>query len=450
MIVAVLRSMKYDSNEARTLLPTILQFKRLLTDQELINTFKTETSRVPHWMFLEWIPQILSHFDFGKSCFLDELLLNLSESYPSALLYPFRLSYEQYISVKSNKFIKLRELVNNIKVKLTNNTSDNFIKGIINLCLPIVKLKYHLDRLDKFLSQTAFDELIPKEKYVFELKQIDDTVFEMNDTKSSDIYKVIEPYRNKLKSLNEIDANTERTLILSKLRTLMVSIVDQISRIKYKEIKLSNMSHWLSNFKMANNNGTNHLEIPGQYTGKTKPNIMSHVKITRFAAFVQIYDSLRKPVKITIYGDNGRCYNFLVKYGEDLRQDQRIQKLFSIMSTQMNMDANCRRHELSIQTFEVIPISNVCGMSSWLENTMTLKCFTDDSVKRRYREEESIIMKAVFKYRAYANGIMEKPRELVIIFMKCLINILVYIKAVEGFIIEFKNIYVYDIIKFVL
>lgn len=408
--------MKYNSIEARTLLPTILQFKRLQTDPDLINTFKIESTTVPHWMFLEWIPQILSHFDFGIICFLDELLLNLSESYPSALTYPFKLSYEQYFSLQSHtKSIKPRDLVNKIKVKLTNNTTDNFIKGIINLCLPIVKLKHHLDRFDKFLCQTAFDELIPKEDYLFELKRIDDVVFEMNDAKSADIYKVIEPFREKLKSLSDLDANIERKVILLKLREFRTTLIEQTNRTRYKEMKLSNLSHWLDNFKLHNNCDQNQLEIPGQYTGKSKPNIMSHVKITHFSAFVQIFESLRKPVKIKIYGDNGKFYNFLVKYGEDLRQDQRIQKLFSIMSDQMLMDAHCRRHELSIQTFEVIPINNMCGMSSWLENTMTLKSFTDESVKRRFRDEESIIMKANDKYRnnTYSIGILKKPRELV-------------------------------------
>ena len=31
-------------------------------------------------------------------------------------------------------------------------------------------------------------------------------------------------------------------------------------------------------------------------------------------------------------GDNGKNYDYIVKYGEDVRQDERIQQIFSISS----------------------------------------------------------------------------------------------------------------------
>ena len=37
--------------------------------------------------------------------------------------------------------------------------------------------------------------------------------------------------------------------------------------------------------------------------------------------------SLRKPMRITVRGDNEREYMFLVKGGEDLRQDQRVEQV---------------------------------------------------------------------------------------------------------------------------
>ncbi len=37
--------------------------------------------------------------------------------------------------------------------------------------------------------------------------------------------------------------------------------------------------------------------------------------------------SMRKPKRVTIRGDNEREYMFLVKGGEDLRQDQRIEQV---------------------------------------------------------------------------------------------------------------------------
>ena len=50
--------------------------------------------------------------------------------------------------------------------------------------------------------------------------------------------------------------------------------------------------------------------------------------------------SLRKPKRITIRGDDEREYMFLIKGGEDLRMDQRVE--------QVN-DNNCRCHWLEME-----------------------------------------------------------------------------------------------------
>lgn len=42
--------------------------------------------------------------------------------------------------------------------------------------------------------------------------------------------------------------------------------------------------------------------------------------------------SLRKPIKVTMLGMDSKEYPFLLKFGEDIRQDQRIQQLFALMN----------------------------------------------------------------------------------------------------------------------
>ena len=43
-------------------------------------------------------------------------------------------------------------------------------------------------------------------------------------------------------------------------------------------------------------------------------------------------NSIRKPKRIIIHGDNEKEYKFLVKGGEDLRLDQRIEQVLQNMS----------------------------------------------------------------------------------------------------------------------
>lgn len=52
-----------------------------------------------------------------------------------------------------------------------------------------------------------------------------------------------------------------------------------------------------------------------------------HIKIAGFDEKILTMSSIRKPKRITIRGHDQKEYKFLVKGGEDLRQDQRIEKV---------------------------------------------------------------------------------------------------------------------------
>lgn len=48
--------------------------------------FNKDLSMVPEWMFISYISQMLSNFDFEKECYLDQLLLKLAKKYPNGEL----------------------------------------------------------------------------------------------------------------------------------------------------------------------------------------------------------------------------------------------------------------------------------------------------------------------------------------------------------------------------
>ncbi len=72
---------------------------------------------------------------------------------------------------------------------------------------------------------------------------------------------------------------------------------------------------------------------------------------------VRVMASIRKPKRITICGNDQREYLYLVKGGEDLRQDQRIEQLFVIMNDIFRQDPTCRQHRLTLRTYQVIPMT---------------------------------------------------------------------------------------------
>lgn len=67
--------------------------------------------------------------------------------------------------------------------------------------------------------------------------------------------------------------------------------------------------------------------------------------------------SIRRPKRLIIRGDDERDHPFLVKGGEDLRQDQRIEQLFAVMNILLSHDAACTHRGLQLRTYQVIPIN---------------------------------------------------------------------------------------------
>ena len=75
------------------------------------------------------------------------------------------------------------------------------------------------------------------------------------------------------------------------------------------------------------------LGVPGSYRVDG-----SYVKIHQFIADVQVITSKQRPRKITVRGQDGRDYVFLLKGHEDLRQDERVMQLFGLVNALLARD----------------------------------------------------------------------------------------------------------------
>lgn len=75
----------YGSTEAKVYIPYILQLPDLKNNQ-LTKQFNEELNMVPEWMFIAYISQMLSNFDFENESYLDVLLQKLATKYPNCEL----------------------------------------------------------------------------------------------------------------------------------------------------------------------------------------------------------------------------------------------------------------------------------------------------------------------------------------------------------------------------
>ena len=126
------------------------------------------------------------------------------------------------------------------------------------------------------------------------------------------------------------------------------------------------------------------LGVPGSYRVDG-----SYVKIQKFITSVQVITSKQRPRKITIRGNDGKDYVFLLKGHEDLRQDERVMQLFGLVNALLARDIRTNKHDLNIQRYAIAPLSHNAGVVGWVPHCDTLHCLIRD-----YREGLKIPLNA--------------------------------------------------------
>ncbi|KAJ4958930.1 hypothetical protein NE237_026041 [Protea cynaroides] len=124
------------------------------------------------------------------------------------------------------------------------------------------------------------------------------------------------------------------------------------------------------------------LAVPGTYRAGSPV-----VTIASFAPQLVVITSKQRPRKLTIIGSDEEEYAFLLKGHEDLRQDERVMQLFGLVNTLLENSRKTGEKDLSIQRYDVIPLSPNSGLIGWVPN-----CDTLHHLIREYREARKITL----------------------------------------------------------
>ncbi|CAB4321077.1 unnamed protein product [Prunus armeniaca] len=130
------------------------------------------------------------------------------------------------------------------------------------------------------------------------------------------------------------------------------------------------------------------LAVPGTYRAESPV-----VTIASFARQLVVITSKQRPRKLTIHGSDGEDYAFLLKGHEDLRQDERVMQLFGLVNTLLENSRNTAEKDLSIQRYDVVPLSPNSGLIGWVPN-----CDTLHQLIREYRDARKITLNQEHKY----------------------------------------------------
>lgn len=191
-------------------------------------------------------------------------------------------------------------------------------------------------------------------------------------------------------------------------RENIIELLEKIEILNEESLKATNsrmslesISPWLANFQWSSwNNG---LHLPGQYEGfgSNKPVIKDKVKIIKFEKNIKVFTSLRRPIQLTIHCSNGQKYDFLIKFGEDLRQDQRVQQILNTMSEISYENNNYLKQKFIVRTYKVVPIFRNCGMLSFVKDSITLNDFMLNTSEKLKHDSTHIFHDTLIAYKQF-------------------------------------------------
>uniref|UniRef100_A0A3P9A875 DNA-dependent protein kinase catalytic subunit n=1 Tax=Esox lucius TaxID=8010 RepID=A0A3P9A875_ESOLU len=371
VVESVLKALKLNSEEARLKFPRLLQIIELYPAETLDLMAKEVWSTVPCWLLIGWISQMMALLDKPEAVAVQQLIGQIAECYPQALVYPYMISSESYHFEESAIGHKHRAFVDRLKSLLDKDGSVLvFVGALQQLTNPEMLFKDWWDDFKNQCEKASFDKNRMGNMY----KEIHSSLCNLKSEGNG-------AFRNKFikrfaKDVEQVLGPDGENLFKKRrdknfLQQVENGLIKSMMEFQQKPGNLKEYSPWLSSFKADTLH--NELEVPGQYDGRSKPLPEYHAKISGFDERVKVMSSIRKPKRLIVRGDDEREYPFLVKGGEDLRQDQRIEQLFSVMNILLAQDAPCAHGSMQLRTYQVVPITTRIGLIEWMEHTCTLK-----------------------------------------------------------------------------
>jgi DNA-dependent protein kinase catalytic subunit len=370
------------------------------------NLFIEEFEDTPTWIFIKWIPQIMSYLNFQENSFFMPLIKRLLHRYPEPMIYAISVAVDCPIpsDKECNNIKELRELLNQ---KIGEDGSHKkFIRSLECLLHPDQRLKEWIDLLQEHMMNPEMAKkaakLIMKDIFSQSDPILDQGQGDFNKKFSKEMEKYVAanfgPGFSNLGKMTASEIEKASDALMLKADGFCKGRAISFNTSSYKT-KLSAFAGWLSEYDVNNYRSMDQrLEVPGQYSGETEPVPELHVKIAYFLPEVMVIQSIRRPKRITMLGTDEKVYHCLVKGGEDLRLDQRVEQLFGIMNGVFARDAECAKREFRIGTFNVIPVKKHLGIMEWVKNTVPLKSVIE---KEMPKNEDILNNKAAIKRATY-------------------------------------------------
>ncbi|XP_035233117.1 DNA-dependent protein kinase catalytic subunit-like [Stegodyphus dumicola] len=278
---SLLRALEYGYQEALQLFPRLLQI--IESHPLCLQSFQKQVSKMPCWLFIGWINQMLALLDKPEAKAVQGIIENITLTYPDAIIYSFHLSSTNYKFNNPDGQLN-KAFVERIKQILGKQTLiGDFVAALEHLSVPHVFFKEYISEIGYLMQRKALSNEI---KCAF-AKMYKDLFSEEVILGNQRISlgplqkKFAEDFRADVIAICGKDGS--KLTIQANQEATKKALTDLLTKMKLKDKKnysLKDISPWLSAFQQWKY--PVQIEIPGQYTGKFKPLPEYHVKVAGF------------------------------------------------------------------------------------------------------------------------------------------------------------------------
>lgn len=408
---SVLTAMRVHAGEFTS---SILKFPRLLQTNELygsriISSFIQHCQHVPSWMFLGWVGHLVALLDSNIATSIHPIMQRLADDYPQAVVYPVKAASDGFSYSNDEAGREKLRFVQKLQKELDAEIPvlNRFVTELTHVNDVSIYFKDWATDYGNLLQEKASEGKL-KECYSNMYNMLFGHLYKKQEVEDDEALYGSQPKTHEqVGRARKLFAKCWKSKVDelfggpsgSKIKTLIGPRVGSKARdhwhksvkklqgevaIKKGDIQarqLKDYSPWLAEFD-AIQYGHDNLEIPGQYDGRSRPMPEYHVKIASFDSRIDLMASLRRPCRVVIRGSDEKDHQFLIKGGEDLRQDQRIEQIFVAINDILREDPDCRRKNYSIMTYQVIPVSSKVGMIEWVKSVQPMMDFITDQARR--------------------------------------------------------------------
>ena len=375
--------------------------------------------RVPRWLFLEWLPQLYALLDApgpGGDAAL-ATVERLASSYPSAVYAQHRVARAEFSKVGAARCAR------RLDATLTSPAGEAFARAVTLLDFPAQRLAWWRAHV-KLLVAGAVASADGGGGGAAAAATIEaaSAAFAAAEAATRDVGTPDEPHLGALnrrfaqlakgplsRALSEARKKLPRTDLddasgfLEACRALSKNVAEAEKTVAERwrsssgaaatearpRLALAHFSRWFAVFDGSGDGNAagasarrdtetsaafrafrGGVEIPGQYDApRAPPCVEEHATVVGFEPEVAVFASKQRPKKITLRGSDGREYAFIAKGSEDLRQDDRIERLFSAMDGLFAEHPAAKRRGLHARTFHVAPLSRRAGLLEFVGGT---------------------------------------------------------------------------------